>query len=91
MRKIILFVVIPVILLVIAGVIAGEDLARRPFTTIFIRLGRQVQQVFAGWGVSAIGWIFAIVIYLVVWLSLLALLAWIIRRTRRTFRSFKER
>ena len=91
MRRIILFVAIPLTFLIIAGVVAGEDLARRPFTTIFIRLGFQVQQVFRGWGVGALGWILAIIIYLVVWLSALALLSWIYRKSKKIIASFRQR
>jgi len=91
MKKIILFVAIPVVFLVIAGVVSGGDLVRRPFTTIFIRLGYQVQQVFSGWGASAIGWIFAIIIYLVVWLSAIALLSWIYWKSRKIIGSYKRR
>ena len=83
MKKWIVFVIIPLLALVLAGFVAGDDLVYRPFSTIWWRLAFLVRDVFIGWGLDAFGWFLCVVILGVIWLTTIGFVVWMVRKVKK--------
>jgi len=78
-----------IVAIVIIGLVSGfSSLARRPFTTILF-FGFDVQRLFARWGLTSLGWIIGMVLFIATVLTLLAFIAWVYNKSRKIISSYR--